>query len=82
MRSETHDSKQVNGMGTGIIIDELALGPAEGDPARIRALCLFDGRTEVLEAAGDTRQEAYNGLIKAASELRLTLASRNMIAPM
>ena len=69
-------------LGTGIILDELDLGPGEGDPARIRALCLFDGRTEVLEAAGDTRREAYNRLIKAASELRLTLASRNMIAPM
>ena len=69
-------------LGTGIILDELDLGPGEDDPARIRALCLFDGRTEVLEAAGDTRLEAYNRLIKAASELRLAIASRNMIAPM
>jgi hypothetical protein len=68
-------------LGTGIILDELDLGDAEGDPARLRAICLFDGRSEVLEAEGKTRTEAYDGLVRAAAELRLAIASRNMIAP-
>jgi hypothetical protein len=68
-------------LGTGIMLEELDLGPGEGDPARIRAICLFDGRTETLEAEGETRLEAYNALVRAAAELRLALAARNMIAP-
>jgi hypothetical protein len=68
-------------LGTGIMLEELDLGPGEGDPARIRAICLFDGRTEILEAEGETRLEAYNALVKAAAGLRLALAARNMIAP-
>jgi hypothetical protein len=68
-------------LGTGIMLEELDLGPGEGDPARIRAICLFDGRTETLEAEGETRLEAYNALVKAAAELRLAVAARNMIAP-
>ncbi|HEX5014222.1 MAG TPA: hypothetical protein VFV72_08690 [Candidatus Limnocylindrales bacterium] len=68
-------------LGTGIILEELDLGPDEGDPARIRAVCLFDGGTQVLEAVGTTRLEAYNLLVKSAAELRLAMATRNMIAP-
>jgi hypothetical protein len=68
-------------LGTGILLEELDLGPDEDDPARIRAVCLFDGRSEVLEAEGATRLEAYNRLVMAAAELRLAVASRNMIAP-
>ncbi|MFL5726450.1 MAG: hypothetical protein ACJ765_03880 [Chloroflexota bacterium] len=68
-------------LGTGIILDELDLGPDEQAPARIRAICLFDGRSEVLEADGETRLEAYNRLVTAAAELRLAIATRNMIAP-
>jgi hypothetical protein len=68
-------------LGTGIMLEELDLGPGEGDPARIRAICLFDGRTEILEAEGETRLEAYNALVTAAAGLRLALAARNMIAP-
>lgn len=68
-------------LGTGIMFEELDLGEHEGSPAHIRAICLFDGRPEVLEADGDTRKAAYDQLVKAASQLRLTLASRNMIAP-
>jgi hypothetical protein len=68
-------------LGTGIILDELDLGPVENAPARIRAICLFDGRTETLAAEGETRLEAYNRLVKAAAELRLAVATRNMIAP-
>ena len=68
-------------LGTGIMIEELDLGPGEGDPARIRAICLFDGGSQVLEARGSTRLEAYNQLVKAAAELRLALATKNMIAP-
>jgi hypothetical protein len=67
-------------LGTGIVIDELDLGPEDG-PARIRVLCLFDGGAETLEAAGETRLEAYNRLVMAAAELRLALATRAMIAP-
>ncbi len=67
-------------LGTGIIIDELDLGPTEDGPARIRVLCLFDG-AEVLEAAGETRLEAYNRLVRAAAEMRLAIAARRMIAP-
>jgi hypothetical protein len=68
-------------LGTGIILEELDLGPSEADPARIRAICLFDGFSEMLEADGLTRQEAYDRLVRAAADLRLALASRNMIAP-
>jgi hypothetical protein len=67
-------------LGTGIVIADLDLGPEDG-PARIRAVCLFDGRSEVLEAAGATRLEACAGLVRAAAELRLAVAARTMIAP-
>ena len=80
-------------LGTGILIDSLDFGDtgeagcdggdtddADG-PARIRVICLFDGRAETLEAEGETRLEAYNRLILAAAEFRLGLAWRNMIAP-
>jgi hypothetical protein len=68
-------------LGTGIILEEFDLGPTESDPAHIRAVCLFDGRSEILDSRGETRLEAYNMLIRAAAELRLAMASRNMIAP-
>jgi hypothetical protein len=68
-------------LGTGILLEEVDLGPGEDDPAHIRAICLFDGRSEVLEASGETRLETYSQLVKAAAELRLAIASRNMIAP-
>jgi hypothetical protein len=68
-------------LGTGIILEELDLGDTEDSPTRIKAICLLDSRSEVLEAAGATRLEAYDRLIKAAAELRLAIASRNMIAP-
>jgi hypothetical protein len=67
-------------LGTGILIEDLDLGPDDG-PARIRAICLFDGRSEVLEAAGETRLEAYHRLVRAAADLRLAVAARSMIAP-
>ena len=68
-------------LGTGIMLEELDLGPGDDDPARIRAVCLFDGGSQVLEAHGSTRLDAYNQLVKAAAELRLALATKNMIAP-
>jgi hypothetical protein len=73
-------------LGTGILIDRLDFGDADGvsgedGPARIRVICLFDGRMEALEAEGETRLEAYNRLIVMAAEFRLGLAARNMIAP-
>jgi hypothetical protein len=68
-------------LGTGILFEELELGATDADPAHIRAVCLFDGFSEVLEADGATRREAYDKLVRAAAELRLSLASRNMIAP-
>lgn len=67
-------------LGTGIVLADVDLGPEEG-PARIRAVCLFDGRSEVLEAAGETRLEAYHRLVRGAAELRLAIAARTMIAP-
>jgi hypothetical protein len=74
-------------LGTGILIEELDLGGEEdgedvrGGPARIRVLCLFDGGAETLEAEGETSDEAYARLIAAAAEMRLSIASRRMIAP-
>ena len=68
-------------LGTGIILEAVDLGADEASPAHIRAVCMFDGTSEVLDAKGETRQEAYDRLVKAAAELRLALASRNMIAP-
>jgi hypothetical protein len=68
-------------LGTGIILEELDLGDDEASPAHIRAICLFDGRSEVLDADGETRLEAYSRLVRAAAELRLAVAARNMIAP-
>jgi hypothetical protein len=69
-------------LGTGIVIDELRLGPNEDTPTKIRALCLFDGGTQVLEIGGETRLEAYNLLVRAVAELRLSIAARQMIAPL
>jgi hypothetical protein len=68
-------------LGTGILIQELDLGPADDSPARIRVLCLFDGGADTLEAKGETRLEAYNQLVLAAAEMRLAIAFRRMIAP-
>jgi len=68
-------------LGTGILIEELDLGPTDDGPARIRVLCLFDGGAETLEAEGETRLEAYNRLVRAAAETRLAIATRRMIAP-
>jgi hypothetical protein len=68
-------------LGTGIIIDELDLGPTDDSPAKVRVLCLVDGGAETLEAHGETRLEAYNRLVLAAAELRLAIAARRMIAP-
>ncbi len=68
-------------LGTGIIVEELNLGPAERGPARIRVVCLFDGGAETLEAEGETPLEAYNRLVGAAAEMRLAIAARRMIAP-
>jgi hypothetical protein len=69
-------------LGTGILIDRLEFAADDDDgPARIRVLCLFDGRMEALETEGETRLEAYNRLIVKAAEFRLGLAARNMIAP-
>jgi hypothetical protein len=68
-------------LGTGILIDELDLGPNDNSPAKIRVLCLFDGGAETLEADGATRLEAYNWLVRAAAEMRLAIAARRMIAP-
>jgi hypothetical protein len=68
-------------LGTGILIEDLDLGAADDEPAKIRVLCLFDGGSEVLEVAGETRLEAYNRLVRAAAEMRLAIAARRMIAP-
>jgi hypothetical protein len=68
-------------LGTGIFIDNLDLGADDDAPARIRVVCLFDGRSEILEAEGETRLDAYAQLVRAAAELRLAIAMRNMIAP-
>lgn len=68
-------------LGTGIFIDDLDLGADDDAPARIRVVCLFDGRSEILEAEGETRIDAYTKLVRAAAELRLAIAMRNMIAP-
>jgi hypothetical protein len=68
-------------LGTGVIIEELDLGPTQDDPARIRVLCLFDGGAESIEADGPTATDAYNQLVRAAAEMRLAIASRRMIAP-
>jgi hypothetical protein len=67
-------------LGTGIVIDDLSFAE-DGHRARIRVLCLFDGRAETLETDGETNLEAYDRMVKAAAELRLALAARNMIAP-
>jgi hypothetical protein len=68
-------------LGAGILIERLELGDADGGSSRIRVVCLFDGRAEVLETEGETSLEAYNRLVRAAAELRVALAWRNMIAP-
>jgi hypothetical protein len=67
-------------LGTGIVIDDLTFAE-DGQQAKIRVLCLFDGRAETLETEGETNLVAYNRMVKAAAELRLALAARNMIAP-
>jgi hypothetical protein len=68
-------------LGAGIIFERLELADAEGGPSRIRVVCLFDGRAEVLETEGKTKQDALDQIVRAAAELRLEIATRNMIAP-
>ena len=41
--------------------------------ARIRVLCMFDGGAETIEAEGGTNAEAYERLVHAAAEMRLTV---------
>ena len=50
----------------------------DGYPARVTATCVFDGGSEVLEAYGDARLEAYNQLILRVAELRLLMAARGL----
>ena len=68
-------------LGPEIVLDELDLGEAGCDRARLRATCSFDGGTEVIQSEGETRLDAYNALIIAAAELRVTVAVRHMMDP-
>jgi hypothetical protein len=68
-------------LGPEIVLDELDLGEPNADHAYLRATCRFDGGTEVIESDGETRLEAYNALIIAAAELRITVAVRHMLDP-
>jgi hypothetical protein len=68
-------------LGPEIVLDELDLGDAEALLSRIHAVCLFAGGSESLEAVGETRLEAYNKLVLAVAELRITVAVRHMMFP-
>jgi hypothetical protein len=68
-------------LGAGIIYERLELADADGGPSRIRVVCLFDGRAEVLESEAETAQAARDQIVRAAAQLRLAIATRNMIAP-
>jgi hypothetical protein len=65
-------------LGPEIVLDRLEFGDVEYGHAGVRATCTFDGRTEVLESDGETRLEAYNGLVVQAAELRLGVAIRHL----
>ena len=65
-------------LGPQLELKGVELGDPNGYPARIRATCLFDRGSEVLEGYGETRLEAYNQLILRAAQLRLIVAARGL----
>jgi hypothetical protein len=66
-------------LGPEIELGDLDLGEPEADHAHLRAVCVFDGGTEIIESDGETRLEAYNRLIIAAAELRIAVAVRHLM---
>jgi hypothetical protein len=66
-------------LGVGIAIDDLEL-VGEG-PVTIRAALLVEGQVREIEATGETSLEAYQGLVRAAAELRLAAAWWRLVGP-
>jgi hypothetical protein len=65
-------------LGPEIALADLNLGDATAEHAHLRATCVYEGGSEVLETFGDTRLDAYNQLILRVAELRLVIAVRHM----
>ena len=65
-------------LGPQLALASVELSDPSGYPARVTAIGVFDGGSEVLEAYGDTRIEAYNQLILRVAELRLVMAARGL----
>lgn len=68
-------------LGPEISLDELDLGEPNARCVHLRATCRFDGGTQVIEAEGETRLDAFNALILEAAELRITVAVRHLMDP-
>jgi hypothetical protein len=66
-------------LGVGIAIDDLEL--AGKGPVTIRAALLVEGQVREIEATGETSLEAYQGLVRAAAELRLAAAWWRLVGP-
>ena len=65
-------------LGPQLALASVEVGDPSGYPARVTATCVFEGGSEVLDAYGDTRIEAYNQLILRVAELRLLMAARGL----
>lgn len=69
------DLKQV--LGTTIEVDHVAIA-GEG-PTRITVACRARGATHAIVADGDSVIDATTGILRAAAELRLTTAFRELV---
>src|SRR5262245_27110171 len=65
-------------LGPEIAIEELDLGDEHSEVGHLRATLGFEGGSEVIEAVGETRLDAYNQLVLRVAELRLVVAVRHM----
>lgn len=66
-------------LGVGLAIDDFQI---VGDgPVTVRAVVLAEGQVREIQATGDTSLEAYQGLIRAAAELRLAAAWWRLVGP-
>ena len=64
-------------LGTTIVVDQVEI--AGQGPARIRVSCQAHGAAHVIVAGGDSVIDATTGILRAAAELRLTTAFRELV---
>ena len=69
------DLEQV--LGTTIEVDAVEI--AGDGPARITVACRAHGAVQAIAADGDSVVDATTGILRAAAELRLTTAFRELV---